>query len=68
MKLKVGSKKLQDILVDDKLPRRERDNLMVAALGNSVLWVVSPEGNYRRWSSLAPLKENKVLLLTFCEK
>lgn len=34
-----GSKKLQDILVDAKVPRQERDGLPVLVAGDTVVWV-----------------------------
>jgi tRNA(Ile)-lysidine synthase len=33
-----GTKKLQDIFVDKKIPRAERDNIMLFAAGSEVLW------------------------------
>lgn len=35
-----GSKKLQDILVDAKVPRRQRDRMPVLTAGDEVLWLV----------------------------
>lgn len=35
----VGEKKLQDLLVDAKLPRRLRDRLPLLAIGGDILWV-----------------------------
>lgn len=35
-----GSKKLQDILVDAKVPRRERDRVPLLTAGDEVLWVI----------------------------
>jgi tRNA(Ile)-lysidine synthase len=38
MRLAAGSRKLQDILVDLKIPRRDRDGLPVIACGSNILW------------------------------
>lgn len=35
-----GRKKLKDYLIDCKIPRKERDNLLLLAEGNEILWVV----------------------------
>jgi tRNA(Ile)-lysidine synthase len=35
----VGSKKLQDVLIDAKVPRRRRDRLPLLACGGDILWV-----------------------------
>lgn len=35
-----GRKKLQDWLVDRKIPRRQRDSLPVVCIGNEVVWIV----------------------------
>ncbi|HIU77741.1 MAG TPA: tRNA lysidine(34) synthetase TilS [Candidatus Pelethocola excrementipullorum] len=35
-----GRKKLKDYLIDSKIPRKERDHLLLLAEGNEVLWVV----------------------------
>ncbi len=34
------SKKLQDYLVDEKIPRRKRDAVLLLCAGNDILWVV----------------------------
>jgi tRNA(Ile)-lysidine synthase len=50
-----GRKKLQDVLVDAKIPREMRDHLPVVALsgpGAEVLWVPGPGG---RRSAIAPI-------------
>ena len=36
----VGRKKLKDYLIDEKLPREERDTLLLLAEGSHVLWLV----------------------------
>ena len=35
-----GRKKLKKYFVDEKIPRRDRDNVLLVADGNHVLWVV----------------------------
>lgn len=35
-----GSKKLQDILVDAKVPRRQRDQVPLLVAGDEILWVI----------------------------
>ena len=35
-----GSKKLKDLLIDCKVPRKDRDNLIVLAEGNLVHWII----------------------------
>lgn len=53
----VGRKKLKDLFIDRKVPRLERDKVLVIAEGSEVLWIpgyavserteaVSPQGNY----------------------
>lgn len=39
MKLKVGTKKVKDILIDKKIPQSKRDKLLVLANKESVLWI-----------------------------
>ena len=51
IRLKMGTKKLQDLMVDDKIPKNQRDSAMVTAIGNQVLWFVPPEGGKMRWTS-----------------
>ena len=38
--LPAGTKKLQDILVDAKIPRREREHVGVVTAGNGIVWLV----------------------------
>lgn len=40
IRLSVGTKKIQDLLVDMKVPKEDRKNIRVLAHGNEVLWVV----------------------------
>lgn len=39
MSLKVGSKKVKDILIDKKIPKSERDRLLVITNDKQVLWI-----------------------------
>lgn len=39
MSIKVGSKKVKDILIDQKVPKSERDRLLVIANEENVLWI-----------------------------
>ncbi|MBI3962317.1 MAG: tRNA lysidine(34) synthetase TilS [Deinococcus sp.] len=39
IKLRAGTRKLSDVLIDAKVPREERDQLRVLASGSQVLWV-----------------------------
>ena len=49
--LKMGTKKLQDLMVDDKIPKGQRDDVIVVAIGNQVLWLLPTEAGKMRWSS-----------------
>jgi tRNA(Ile)-lysidine synthase len=40
IKLPGGTKKLQDLFVDAKIPRRQRDRIPLVMLGDEVLWAV----------------------------
>lgn len=42
-----GRKKLQDLFVDWKLPKAERDRVLLAAIGSEVLWVLPYRGRSR---------------------
>ncbi|MCI9595949.1 MAG: tRNA lysidine(34) synthetase TilS [Firmicutes bacterium] len=44
LSLKNGRKKLQDFFVDQKIPKQERDGILLAAIGSEVLWVAATEG------------------------
>jgi tRNA(Ile)-lysidine synthase/bifunctional protein TilS/HprT len=39
MDLKIGTKKVKDILIDQKVPKQERDNLILVANNDIVLWI-----------------------------
>lgn len=41
--LKKGRKKLQDFFVDQKVPKRERDHIPLAAIGSEVLWIIAAD-------------------------
>lgn len=41
IRLKNGSKKLQDFFVDKKIPRGEREQVPVAAIGKEILWILA---------------------------
>ena len=68
---KAGTKKLQDLFVDRKIPREERDSVPLAAIGNDVLFIpVSADGNRRAvYSADGFVKEtskNVLLIEIFC--
>ncbi|MEG1085751.1 MAG: tRNA lysidine(34) synthetase TilS [Anaerovoracaceae bacterium] len=62
--LKNGHKKIQDFFVDQKIPREERDNIYMAAIGGEILWVILP-GQSDRYSEKYKLcgETKKVMLL-----
>jgi tRNA(Ile)-lysidine synthase len=43
-----GRKKLQDVFVDDKVPRFRREEIWLAAIGSEVLWIPVQEGFVQR--------------------
>ena len=47
IKTAAGTKKIQDLLVDMKIPKEKRDLVKLLAIGNQVLWVI-PEGEEYR--------------------
>ena len=55
MRLPIGRKKLKDILIDDKIPREERDFIPLLALVDSheIFWIAGG-----RRSTLAPVTES----------
>jgi hypothetical protein len=53
-----GSKKVQDVLVDMKVPRRERRDLAALCDGSGMLWLVGV-----RRGSAAPVKDSTRLVL-----
>ena len=38
--IRSGHKKLQDVMVDAKIPERERDQILLIADGQDILWIV----------------------------
>lgn len=38
--IKGGRKKIQDFLVDAKVPRNARDSILMVAIGNEILWIL----------------------------
>ena len=50
IKLKAGSKKIQDLMVDSKIPKQERSLARVLAIGNEVLWFVPKDFKLMRWT------------------
>ena len=60
-------KKIQDILVDDKVPKDDRDLIYYAAIGKEVLFIPVQQGIARaRWSAAYKVTKatKRVLLLT----
>lgn len=55
-----GSKKLQDLLVDAKVPRRTRDRVPLLVAGDEVLWAIGYRLDRR---FLAALGSHKILLM-----
>ncbi len=43
IRLKKGRKKLQDFFVDQKVPKEERDSILLAAVGSEILWAAASE-------------------------
>ncbi len=41
--LNIGRKKIQDLLVDSKVPRDMRDSVILAAAGSEILWVIGAD-------------------------
>ncbi len=39
IKLKIGTKKIKDILIDKKVPLKDRDNLILIANNDTVMWI-----------------------------
>ena len=60
IKLPGGTKKLQDLLVDRKIPRDERNNVLIAALGSQALLIKTcGTKDMVIKSSLAPYKDRE---------
>ncbi len=47
LKLDHGTKKLQDFLVDEKVPKLFRDNINLVTIGHNILWIL-PSGHFDR--------------------
>ena len=47
MTLKVGSKKVKDILIDKKIPKSQRDRLLVISDKEKVLWIPEIKKSYQ---------------------
>ena len=60
MELPAGHKKIKQILIDDKVPRGERDSLLMLAHGSEVLWLVG-----KRRSRRCPVTEDTKNILYF---
>lgn len=43
IKIKNGTKKLQDVFVDMKLPKDQRDDVNIVAIGSEILWIMPNE-------------------------
>lgn len=55
-----GRKKLKDVLIDDKIPREARANLLLLAIGHEVLWIVG-----RRRTNHYPVTDHTKRILYF---
>ena len=60
MELPAGHKKIKDILIDDKVPRAKRDELLLLADGSEILWLVG-----KRRSSRCPVTDVTKNILYF---
>ncbi len=60
MELPAGHKKIKDILIDDKVPREKRDELLLLADGSEILWLVG-----KRRSRRYPVTEHTKNILYF---
>lgn len=47
MTLKVGSKKVKDILIDQKIPKSQRDRLLLITNKDNVLWIPGVKKSYQ---------------------
>lgn len=60
-----GTKKLKDYFIDEKIPSAERDNILLLADGNHILWVVG----YRISESAKVTEETKqIFTVTFTKE
>ncbi len=53
-----GTKKLQDIFVDDKIPRLERDSIPIVLSGNEIIWII---GNRQSRNALVKADTHKIV-------
>lgn len=72
IRTKAGRKKIQDLFVDDKVPREKREGIPMAAIGREILWIPSfpPFLIKNKYSCNYTVdKETKIMLLleTICE-
>ena len=51
-------KKLQDVLVDMKVPKALRDSVKLAAVGSEILWIVPQDGMRGRYSAAYGAEDN----------
>ena len=60
------NKKLQDIFVDDKVPKEDRDRIYFAALGSEVLFIPEQQSVARpRWSTGYKVTQGTKRVLVF---
>ncbi len=66
--LEVGTKSIQDLMVDMKIPRHLRDGIYMAAIGNEILWIPEGVSKARYNSRYAVDDETKRVLILEMEK
>ena len=73
LSLRQGRKKLQDFFVDEKVPREQRQQILVVAVGSEILWVVATDKQclkrhrYSEKYRLDPETKNVLTLEIICE-
>ena len=62
--LKAGNKSIQDLMVDEKIPRDRRNQIPLAAAGSTVLWIAGgmPRPRYAAGCAAGPETERFLLL------
>ena len=62
--LREGSKSIQNLMVDEKIPRERRNSLLLAAAGNTVLWMPwgMPRPRYAAGCAAGPATERFLVL------
>ncbi|MCB6993404.1 tRNA lysidine(34) synthetase TilS [bacterium 210820-DFI.6.37] len=71
--LKKGRKKLQDFFVDQKVPRENRDQLLLVAAGSEILWIIAdpraglPKNRYNEKYKLDKTTKKALMLEFVCE-